>query len=209
MFTGIIEEKGKIKAIQNGAKSCTLTIVAKEILADLKVGDSVSTSGVCLTVTTIKGFEFTADVMNETLSRTYFSQLCVGSFVNLERAMAINSRFDGHIVTGHIDGVGKIIKIQNDGIAVLYTIKASPQILKYIIEKGSVAIDGISLTVASVGGDSFKVSVIPHTLKNTTLCEKKEGSIVNIENDVIGKYVEKFVLPQSEITKEFLLKNGF
>lgn len=209
MFTGIIEEKGKIKAIQNGAKSCTLTIVAKEILADLKVGDSVSTSGVCLTVTTIKGFEFTADVMNETLSRTYFSQLFVGSFVNLERAMAINSRFDGHIVTGHIDGVGKIIKIQNDGIAVLYTIKASPQILKYIIEKGSVAIDGISLTVASVGGDSFKVSVIPHTLKNTTLCEKKEGSIVNIENDVIGKYVEKFVLPQSEITKEFLLKNGF
>ena len=209
MFTGIVEEKGKIKAIKKGARSCTLEIQAKQVLTDLKVGDSVLTNGVCLTATSVGNDVFTADVMSETLNRTSFLELRVGSLVNLERAMAINSRFGGHIVTGHIDGVGKILKIQRDDIAVWYSIKASPEILKYIIEKGSVAIDGISLTVAKVFEDSFKVSIIPHTLKNTILNEKKQGSIVNIENDVIGKYVEKFVLPQSKITKEFLFKNGF
>lgn len=209
MFTGIVEEKGKIKAINKSSKSCTLKIEAKKVLTDLKVGDSVLTNGVCLTATSVGDSFFTADVMSETLSRTSFLELRVGSFVNLERAMAVNSRFGGHIVTGHIDGVGKIIKIQRDDIAVWYTVKVPPEILKYIIEKGSVAIDGISLTVAKVLEDSFEVSIIPHTLKNTILSEKNQGSIVNIENDVIGKYVEKFVLPQSKISKEFLFKNGF
>ncbi len=209
MFTGIIEEKGIIKSIKKGAKSCVLTVDTKIIYQDLKVGDSVSTNGVCLTVTSINGKTFTADVMNETLQKTSLLELKTGGHVNLERAMALNARFGGHIVTGHIDGTGKIINIKKDDIAVWYTIKTSQKIMRYIVEKGSVTIDGISLTVAKTLADSFLVSVIPHTLSQTTLYEKREGSIVNIENDIIGKYVEKLSLPQGSITKEFLLKNGF
>lgn len=209
MFTGIIEETGYVKNMKRGAKSASLSISCLKILDDLKTGDSVSTNGVCLTVTDISNTSFSADIMNETLSRSSLGTLNIGCRVNLERAMPINGRFGGHIVSGHIDGIGKITSITKDDIAVRYSIKTSPKILQYIIEKGSIAIDGISLTVAKVTHDSFSVSVIPHTMKETTLSDKNIGSIVNLENDIIGKYIEKLSLSNKQITKDFLMKYGF
>lgn len=209
MFTGIVEEAGIVKGIAKGAKSAKLTILAKEILTDTKIGDSIASNGVCLTVTSISGSVFTADVMNETLKRSSLGALQIGSIVNLERAMPANGRFGGHIVSGHIDGTGTISNIQKDDIAIWYTIKAPHNMMRYIIEKGSIAIDGISLTVAKVTKDSFAVSIIPHTLEKTTLAQKKVGSVVNLENDIVGKYIERFMLPKDTITKEFLLNHGF
>jgi riboflavin synthase len=209
MFTGIIEEIGTVKAIQKSAHAALLTISANQVLSDLKVGDSVATNGVCLTVTTISGKLFTADVMHETLSRSSLGNLKIGSHVNLERAMLASDRFGGHFVSGHIDGTGTIRAIKKDAIAIYYTIQTPPNIIRYIVEKGSIAIDGISLTVASVKSDSFSVSVIPHTAQQTTLSEKNIGSVVNLENDIVGKYIEKFTVPIKGISKELLLKNGF
>lgn len=209
MFTGIIEETGTIKSIKTGSRSVQLTVAGKKIFDDLNLGDSVATNGICLTVTTLGKDYFTADVMHETLNRTNLGQLKSGSKVNLERAMAANGRFGGHIVSGHVDGTGTVTSHKKDDIALWYTIKTSPQIMRYIIEKGSITIDGISLTVAKTTRDSFSVSIIPHTAQNTTLLEKCVGSIVNLENDIVGKYIEKFVSPQEKITKDFLLKNGF
>jgi riboflavin synthase len=160
-------------------------------------------------VSEIAGNSFFADVMNETLSRSSLGELKPGSRVNLERAMPADGRFGGHIVSGHIDGVGKISGIRKDGIAIWYTIGAGAPVMKYIVEKGSVAVDGISLTVAEVRNDNFSVSIIPHTAHKTVLSEKRTGSIVNLENDIIGKYVEKLMPPSRGITKEFLLENGF
>lgn len=215
MFTGIIEETGTIKNIKKGASSFELTISAKEIFSDLRLGDSVAVNGVCLTAKSIFSNAFTADVMHETLNRSSLKILKNGSHVNLERAMSANGRFGGHIVAGHIDGTGTIIKIEKDGIAAWYTIKADSTVMKYIIEKGSVAIDGISLTVAKVTKNDFSVSVIPHTMANTILPEKAVGDIVNLENDCIGKYVEKLMTNEPEskaqkgITKDFLAKYGY
>ncbi|BCK00577.1 riboflavin synthase [Anaerocolumna chitinilytica] len=209
MFTGIVEETGIVRNIRKGAKSAVLTIEGKKIFDDLKPGDSVATNGVCLTVTDNKNFSFTADVMNATLLRSSLGSLTAGTRVNLERALAVNGRFGGHIVTGHIDGTGKITSIKNDDIAVWYTVKTTPGIMSYIIEKGSITIDGISLTVAEVMQDGFLVSVIPHTAKETILSEKKIGSIVNIENDIVGKYIKKFTQKNSSITETFLYENGF
>ncbi len=215
MFTGIIEEIGSISAIKKGAKESKLIICGDKIFSDLKLGDSVAVNGVCLTATVISGNTFTADVMNETLSRSSLSSLSVGSHVNLERAMAANGRFGGHIVAGHVDGTGTITNIRNDDNAVWYTINTDSSVLKYIIEKGSVAIDGISLTVAKVDADSFSVSIIPHTAKETILSQKKCGDKVNLENDMIGKYVEKLLgitevqKPKGNITADFLSKHGF
>lgn len=209
MFTGIIEEIGIVKNIKRGTKSVSLTIECKKILDDLKLGDSVSTNGVCLTVTSKNSSSFTADVMNETLIKSSLGSLNSNSKVNLERAMPANGRFGGHMVSGHIDGTGNIISIKRDDIAIWYTIKTSDKIMQYIIEKGSIAIDGISLTVAKVTHDSFSVSIIPHTAVETTLSEKKIGSVLNLENDIIGKYIEKFSQCKPSITKEFLYKNGF
>jgi riboflavin synthase len=209
MFTGIIEEVGIVKSITKGAKSATLTVFAKKIVADLKLGDSVSTNGVCLTVTSFQGDCFIAEVMNETLKRSSLGNLQVGSKVNLERAMPANGCFGGHIVSGHIDGTGTIVNIQRDDIATWYTVKATSQIMRYIIEKGSITIDGISLTVAKVSNDSFAVSIIPHTTKETTLSQKSIGEIVNLENDIMGKYIEKMMIQNQGITKDFLSKNGF
>ena len=167
-------------------------------------------------MTEYDGKVFKADVMNETLECSSLGQLAIGSLVNLERAMAANGRFGGHIVSGHIDGTGTISDKKNDGIAVWYTIKASPEILRYIVEKGSIAIDGISLTVAKVTDSSFSVSIIPHTASQTILSAKKVGDIVNLENDIIGKYVEKLMKPvaddksrSSSISREFLAEYGF
>lgn len=209
MFTGIIEEVGVVKTIKKGTKSATVVIESKKILEDLKIGDSVATNGVCLTVTQISGSMFTADVMNETLSRSSLGQLTIGSKVNLERAMPANGRFGGHIVSGHIDGTGSITNIKREDIAIWYTVKTNAELMRYIIEKGSIAMDGISLTVAKVFQDRFLVSIIPHTAKETILSAKKIGDRVNLENDVVGKYIEKFTQSNEGITKEFLIKHGF
>ena len=210
MFTGIVEEMGKIVRVEKGAKSSRLTVSGDKIFSDLKLGDSVATNGVCLTVTSFSKGIFTADVMNETLKRSNLGELRQGSMVNLERAMIANGRFGGHIVSG------VITKIEQDDIAVWYTIRADRKIMKYIIEKGSVAIDGISLTIAKVTDNDFSVSLIPHTAKETVLGYKKTGDTVNLENDVVGKYIEHFLSFKEEpetkssgITKEFLLKAGF
>ncbi len=204
MFTGIIEETGTILSAGNG-KIC---IAAQKVLDGTKIGDSIAVNGVCLTVTNIESLNFTADVMNETISRSNLGSLKKGSQVNLERAMAADGRFGGHFVSGHIDGTGKILKVRNDGNAVWVYISAQRTILNLIIEKGSVAIDGISLTVAKVNEKEFAVSVIPHTGKETTLLSKKAGDIVNLENDVIGKYVQKLMnhvnSEQSEKDKKLL-----
>lgn len=215
MFTGIVEEMGCVKSVQHGAVSSFVEIKAEAVLSDAHIGDSIAVNGVCLTVTNITADSFRADVMNETLSRSSLGTLRQGSFVNLERAMSANGRFGGHIVSGHIDGTGTIADIKKDGIAVWYTITSSPEILRYIVEKGSVAIDGISLTVADVSDTDFKISVIPHTAAQTVLGFKKSGDIVNIENDIIGKYVEKLMksgenkTEKSRITMDFLAENGF
>lgn len=215
MFTGIIEETGRISAIKRGAKSSALQIAANRIFEDLKTGDSVAVNGVCLTVTKIENKIFCADVMSETLSRSSLGELRQNSPVNLERAMAADGRFGGHMVSGHIDGTGTVMRIERDDNAVWYTIKAPEKIMTYIVEKGSVAIDGISLTVAKAGRDNFSVSVIPHTMRETILDTKRVGSKVNLENDIVGKYVERFVqMPKKEtegkgITAEFLAKAGF
>ncbi len=204
MFTGIIEETGTILSAGNG-KIC---IAAQKVLDGTKIGDSIAVNGVCLTVTNMESLSFTADVMNETLSRSNLGSLKKGSQVNLERAMAADGRFGGHFVSGHIDGTGKILKVRNDGNAVWVYISAQRTILNLIIEKGSVAIDGISLTVAKVDEKEFAVSVIPHTGEETTLLSKKAGDIVNLENDVIGKYVQKLMnhvnSEQSEKDKKLL-----
>lgn len=227
MFTGIIEETGRILRVQRGAKSAALTIQGEKILTDLHLGDSIAVNGVCLTATSRTAAEFTADVMHETLNRSSLGALRSGSRVNLERAMPADGRFGGHIVTGHIDGTGIIRSIENDGVAVWYTISAPDGIMRYIVEKGSVAIDGISLTVARVSGGCFSVSVIPHTISNTVLPEKKAGGIVNLENDIIGKYIEKLMSHEGQsprespgqshgqsprqdgITRDYLIKYGF
>jgi len=215
MFTGIIEETGTIQEISRGAKSSRLKIQGSLIFDDLKLGDSVAVNGVCLTVAEYTKDTFTADVMFETLKRTSIGDLTIGSRVNLERAMPANGRFGGHIVSGHIDGTGTIIEIKKDDNAILYTVRAPSDVMKYIVEKGSIAIDGISLTIARTTAESFTVSIIPHTAKSTILSEKAVGDIVNLENDVIGKYVEKLmgyaneVEPKSNLTREFLAKHGF
>lgn len=215
MFTGIVEEIGKVQNIKKNVKSFVLTIEGNKIFEDINIGDSISVNGVCLTVTTFTNNAFTADVMYETMSRSSLGQLKNGSHVNLERAMTAKGRFGGHIVSGHIDGTGKIIKIEKDDNAIWYTIAVKDNLMKYIVEKGSIAIDGISLTIAKVTVDNFSVSIIPHTVQETILSHRSVGDIVNIENDVIGKYVEKLITleknkkVESNITMDFLMKSGF
>ncbi len=216
MFTGIIEEIGTVKSIKKGTHSAVITIQASKILEDMKLGDSIAVNGVCLTTVDIGKNSYSADVMHETLKRTNLGELKSGSRVNLERAMAADGRFGGHIVAGHVDGTGVITSMKKDDNAVWMTVDTSPAILRYIIEKGSITIDGISLTVAGVDSHSFSVSVIPHTGVMTTLLDKKPGNTVNLENDMVGKYVEKLMKPEPEetgsssrITMEFLAEHGF
>ena len=199
-----------------GAQSAVITIEAEKVLEDIHLGDSIAMNGVCLTVTSFDSHSYSVDIMHESLKRTNLGSLKSGSRVNLERAMAADGRFGGHIVAGHVDGTGKITAMEKDDNAVWIYIQAEPSVLKYIVEKGSITIDGISLTVAKVDEKSFAVSVIPHTGTHTTLLEKKPGDTVNLENDMIGKYVEKLLnyqekenKPSSRITMEFLRENGF
>ncbi len=217
MFTGIVEEIGKVKSIKKGTNSAILEIEARLVLEGTKLGDSIAVNGICLTVTDLTANSFRADVMHETLNRSALKSAKAGMKVNLERAMLAGGRFGGHIVSGHVDGVGKIKSIKKDDNAILYRIEAEGKILRYIVEKGSITIDGISLTVADVTGRDFMISAIPHTVAQTILSEKKVGDYVNLENDIIGKYVEKLMTPEgqnkqenkSKISKEFLLANGF
>ena len=198
MFTGIVEEVGTIRNIKRGQHSAILTIHAKTVLEETRIGDSIAVNGICLTVTRLFPDGFSADVMHETLNRSSLAGLSAGSVVNLERAMPANGRFGGHIVAGHVDGVGHIANIRRDDTAVWYTVHAGPEILRYVVEKGSITIDGISLTVASVETDRFSVSLIPHTAAVTTLGRKRVGDVVNLETDIIGKYVEKLLRPEPE-----------
>ncbi len=213
MFTGIIEEVGQVARIGGG----NLVINCAKVIEDVQLGDSIAVNGVCLTVTHFDKSGFTADVMPETVRRTSLAELKKGSPVNLERALTLASRLGGHIVSGHIDGTGEIVKFADEGNAILMTVSADSSLLRYIVEKGSVALDGISLTVAQVTDSDFTVSLIPHTREVTNLGSKKVGSPINIETDVLGKYVEKMLKgsspapakAQSNMTLDFLRENGF
>ncbi len=215
MFTGLIEEIGEIKSIEKGTKSARITIKAEKILEGTKLGDSISTNGVCLTVTEFNKSSFSVDVMAETIRKSNLGKLKPGSKVNLERALRLSDRLGGHIVSGHIDGGGTIVDLYNEENATWVSIETTTDILKYIVHKGSITIDGISLTVAYVDENIFKVSIIPHTKGETTLLMKKIGDEVNLECDMMAKYVEK-ILKSSETPKEkksismdFLQRNGF
>lgn len=214
LFTGIIEEVGSFLSMAGGC----ISISCRKVLEDVKIGDSIAVNGICLTVTHFDTHHFEADVMPETLRRTSLEGLRKGFPVNLERAVTPTTRMGGHIVSGHIDGVGFVEAMKQEGNAILLTLKAEAGLLRYIVEKGSVALDGISLTVAAVEEDCFTVSLIPHTRDNTNLREKSRGQLINIETDVVGKYVEKLLLNtekqrdlghDSRLTREFLLENGF
>lgn len=216
MFTGIVEEVGTVRRVGGG----TLSIDAEEILTDVRLGDSIAVNGVCLTVTSFDKNHFEADVMPETVRRTSLAELRRGSLVNLERALTLASRLGGHIVSGHIDGVGTVAGLRQEGNALLLTVAAAPALLRGIVEKGSVALDGISLTVAAVTEETFTVSLIPHTREVTNLRAKRTGSRLNIETDIIGKYVEKLMTAKDTghaeaaekrggITPELLARYGF
>ncbi len=217
MFTGIIEEIGRIEGLQKGSKSSVLKIAARRVLEGSQIGDSIACNGVCLTVTSMSESSYECDVMAETLRRSNLGDLKVGDRVNLERALAVGSRLGGHIVSGHIDGRGSILSMEREDNALWITIGAEKEILKYIIEKGSIAIDGVSLTVAYVDDRVFRISMIPHTGESTTLLSKKVGDSVNLENDLIGKYVEKLLFTKGEekreekesLTMDFLAECGF
>ena len=216
MFTGIIEETGTVQSISISGNSGTIQIGAELVLEGTRPGDSIAVNGVCLTVTALTGRSFSADVMAETLRRSNLGNLKGGSLVNLERAMPADGRFGGHIVSGHIDGTGTVSALEQEGNATWVYIRTEPEILALIVEKGSIAIDGISLTVAKVGKNDFAVSIIPHTGTHTSLLKKKAGDVVNLENDIVGKYVQRLLgmsqgRPEhrSRITEEFLRENGF
>lgn len=215
MFTGLIEEVGIIQGVSRSGKAGQMTIKANLILEGIKLGDSISTNGVCLTVIETGHSFFTVDVMPETMARCNLSSINKGDSVNLERALKLGDRLGGHMVSGHIDGIGVITAFENEDNAVWVTIEANEEILKYIVQKGSIAIDGVSLTVANVTTKDFKVSIIPHTKVLTTLTGKKTGTVVNLECDIIGKYIEKLLSPKGQervnerINIEFLNKYGF
>lgn len=213
MFTGIIEEIGTVKEVRHGHRSATVTIWAEKVLLGTSIGDSIAVNGVCLTVIAMDDDSFSADATPETISRSSLGQMHRGSRVNLERAMAADGRFGGHIVMGHIDGIGKVSRVIKDDNSVLLSIEAPPALMRYIVEKGSIAIDGISLTVAEVWESGFTVSVIPHTASETTIGWMVAGTAVNLEADIIGKYAEKFLMPEKRsrkgITAEMLSEYGF
>ena len=210
MFTGIIEDLGIVQAIQEGSHSAKLRILSTLILSDLKIGDSIAVNGICLTATTFDSSSFTVDVMPETLRKTNLGELKHGHKVNLERALTLTTRLGGHLVSGHIDGTGKIAKLISQDNAVVFEIQYPSSLAKYLVPKGSIAIDGTSLTIVDVEPQTFSVSLIPHTRGVTGLGHKKAGDTVNLEADVIAKYLEKLI-PRSStgISRTFLAENGF
>ncbi|MDR4888781.1 riboflavin synthase [Fredinandcohnia sp. QZ13] len=217
MFTGIVEEIGKVKAINGSQDSIEMVIQAKKILEDVNLGDSISVNGVCLTVTEFTSNGFTVDVMPETVKSTSLRDLERNHAVNLERAMTAGGRFGGHIVSGHVDGTGKIVRKEPKGNAVYYEIEIPEELVEFMIYKGSVAVDGTSLTIFGLTENTFTLSLIPHTLSETILRNKGVGDIVNIECDMLGKYVSQFMkrsfnnekITKSKITASFLEEHGF
>ena len=215
MFTGIIEETGIVKSVVRSTGSAAITVKAHKVLEETRRGDSINTNGVCLTVTSNDSSSFTVDVSTETLQKTNLGQLKPGDRVNLERALRLSDRLGGHIVSGHIDDTGRITQVRKESNTTWITVTTAPQWFRYIVGKGSVAVDGISLTVASVGNEAFTVAVIPLTETETTLSGKKAGDTVNIECDVIGKYVERLLqkekksYPESNLDENYLKEHGF
>jgi len=214
LFTGIIEEIGYVKRINQQSRSAQIEIKADKVLGDVAVGDSIAVNGVCLTVVTFDSQHFTADVMPETISKTNLRELKPGSPVNLERALQLGGRLGGHIVQGHVDAIGTIVEKQILEIAIIYRIATEPELLQYVVPKGSVAIDGVSLTVVDVFQDSFTVSLIPHTAHETVLGEKKPGDRVNLESDIIGRYVKHLMNrnhgeERQALNLSFLAEHGF
>ena len=211
IFTGIIEEVGRLADIKKEKDLYTLKVSCKKVLEGTKKGDSIATNGVCLTVTELGDEYYKAEVMVETINSTNFKNLSSGEALNLERALSPSKRLDGHIVQGHVDGVGEIINILKRGHEIVYRIKFDSDNFKYIAEKGSIALDGISLTVSKVGENYFEVSIIPTTIADTNLERKNLGEKINIETDIIGRYVYNFINAKetSKITKNFLIENGF
>ena len=208
MFTGIVEEIGKIQSITSNK----LTVECGTVLEGSKLGDSIAVNGVCLTVTDLSSNSFTADVSYETLRVTSLNNLKEGSFVNLERAMKADGRFGGHMVYGHVDGLGKIVNIQKNGEFYDVKIELDEKDLKYTVKKGSITVDGISLTIAEIINNQINLAIIPHTFENTNLMFLKSGDKVNVETDVFAKYVEKFLFNEkttSMISENFLKENGF
>ena len=230
MFTGLIAVLGTVERLAEGSTSCRLTVRAPQLLSGVKIGDSIAVNGVCLTVVHLRGDTFTADVMPETVRRTTLHLLQPGDRVNLEKALRPTDGLDGHIVQGHVEGVGTIQQIISEGNARVYRIQAPGELLRYIVEKGSIAVDGISLTVTETDDSGFGVSLIPHTAKMTTLGYKSAGDAVNLETDILARYVEKMLgmdkkgngfagrhkpgtaenkNSEPELTEAFLLRHGF
>ena len=214
MFTGLVEEVGKVLDVKVDNKIWTMTFECEKVVENLSIGDSIAINGVCLTVKEFAKNLFKVDVMAETIRKTNLGFIKSGDLVNLERALRIGDRLGGHIVTGHIDGTGIIEEFREEGDAIWICISSSKDILKYIVHKGSIAIDGVSLTISYVDEEKFKVTIIPHTKATTTLINKKINDLVNIECDLVGKYIEKLlsykkVANESKIDLSFLKDNGF
>ncbi|RMH31514.1 MAG: riboflavin synthase [Nitrospirae bacterium] len=216
MFSGIVEEMGAIKSVEKGLAGARMSILASKVLEDLAIGESISVSGICLTVIDLGEQEFSVDVSSETLKKTTLEKAAPGTPVNLERAMRLNERIGGHLVTGHVDGIGMIRRREQDGNAIHITIEAQEDLLRYCVQKGSITVDGISLTINTVSDKSFTVTIIPHTAKATTMGVKQIGDLVNLETDLVGKYVERLlqssgqvaVAPAPVIDREYLQRRG-
>ena len=216
MFSGIVEEMGAVKSVDKGLAGARMSILASTVLQDVKIGESVSVSGTCLTITGMEEEDFSIDVSSETLNRTTLGSVTAGAPVNLERAMRLNERIGGHLVTGHVDGIGLLRGREQDGNAMHLTIEAPDDILRYCIQKGSITVDGISLTINGMSERSFTVAIIPHTAKVTTMGLKQIGDSVNLETDLIGKYVERLLQssgqlsakPSPVIDRDYLQKRG-
>lgn len=206
MFTGIIEEIGKVSS----ASTTRLVISARQVVDGIKPGDSIAINGACLTVTDFDRASFSVDVMPETLQRTNLGQLTAGDGVNLERPTTLGGQLGGHLVQGHIDDIGRIISMEREGEALLFRFEAPPEVMRYTAPKGFIAVDGISLTITEKDNSSFQVSVVEYTRRNTTLSSRKVGDVVNLEVDIIAKYVAQFTQPQAGgLTVEFLIEHGF
>ena len=218
MFTGIIEAVGRVQQITPRNGDVRLTIATEKLnLSDVKLGDSIATNGICLTVVELTGHGFAADVSNETLRRTCLKTWQVGTRVNLEKALMPTSRLGGHIVSGHVDGLGEIISFKPDARSLQYQVRAPDSLAKYISEKGSITVDGISLTVNAIDGATFSLNIVPHTVQETNVGEWQTGSVVNLEVDLLARYLERLVMgdkaaqpaAKADISLEFLAQHGF
>lgn len=211
MFTGLVEEVGTVRSIARGA-GAELRIAAHAVSEGARLGDSIAINGVCLTITKISGDELSFDAVEETLRKSNLGNLRPGSLVNMERSVSADRLFGGHFVLGHVDGLGTIVRFDKKPGETILAIRAHEEVMRYVVPKGSIAIDGISLTVASCDDSEFRIAVIPHTLENTTLISKRAGDTVNLEADILGKYVEKFISGRSKeqgVTERFLADSGF